>query len=214
LNYKAGELLAVGYQTGSGVSRSVLKTTGVPAAIRLTPERNSLKAECGDLFYIMVELIDAQGSIVYNTDNNIYFTACGVSTLLAVGNSNPVSEKMYTGNQRKVHEGRVMVVVRANGDSEETYYYNCKKDKRPTVKSVSRVESALPLGTGKGKMIIEPLFDSIIRAKKTLCEDFSKRQSSEAVSWTESCRWPHTEKKRNNIVDRENSEGVLTIGKR
>jgi beta-galactosidase len=54
--------------------------------------------------------------IVCNADNNIFFTACGVGTLLAVGSSNPVSEEMYIGNQRRVHEGRAMAVVRANGE--------------------------------------------------------------------------------------------------
>lgn len=116
LNYDPGELLAVGYKAGIEVSRTVLKTAGAPAAIRLTPDRNSLKAEFGDLSYITVELIDAQGNVVHSADNNIYFTACGSGTLLAVGNSNPYSEEMYTGNQRKVHEGRAMVVVRANGE--------------------------------------------------------------------------------------------------
>lgn len=116
LNYEAGELLAVGYQTGSEISRSLLKTAGIPATIRLTPDRYLLNAEFGDLSYITVELVDAQGNIVGNADTNIYFTACGAGNLLAVGNSNPMSEEMYVGNQRKLHEGRAMVVVRANGE--------------------------------------------------------------------------------------------------
>lgn len=117
LDYEAGELLAVGYQANSGVSRSVLKTAGIPTAIRLTPDRDLLEAKFGDLSYITVELVDSQGNTVHNADNNIVFTACGVGTLLAVGNSNPVSEEMYTGNQRRVYNGGAMAVVRANGQS-------------------------------------------------------------------------------------------------
>jgi len=35
---------------------------------------------------------------------------------VTVGTGNPVTEEIYIGNQRRVHEGRAMVVVRANGE--------------------------------------------------------------------------------------------------
>ena len=117
LCYEPGELLAIGYDNKGEISRSVLKTTGSPAAIRLTPDRNLLKAEFGDLSYITVELLDAMGNVVPSADNDIFFSACGAGSLLAVGNSNPISEEMYTGSHRKAYEGRAMAVVRANGDS-------------------------------------------------------------------------------------------------
>jgi len=114
--YEAGELTAIGYKNGVEVSRSTLKTAGKPASIRLTPDRNVLKARFGDLSYITVEVVDSEGNVVHNATNNIYFTAYGVGSLLAVGSGNPVTEEMYVGNQRRVHEGRAMVVVRANGE--------------------------------------------------------------------------------------------------
>jgi beta-galactosidase len=113
--YEAGELLAVGYEDGVEVSKSVLRTAGEPAAIRLTPDLSILRAEFGDLSYITVELLDTKGNVVHNGSSNIYFTASGAGSLLAVGSGNPVSEEMYVGNQRRVHEGRAMVVVRTNG---------------------------------------------------------------------------------------------------
>lgn len=115
LNYEPGTLLAVGYRSGSEASRSVLKTAGKPAAIRLTPDRDSLKEQFGDLSYVTVELEDTQGNIVGNADNEIHFSVCGVGSLLAVGSGNPVSEEMYVGNVRKAYQGRAMVVIRADG---------------------------------------------------------------------------------------------------
>ncbi|MDN5276317.1 MAG: beta-galactosidase [Clostridiales bacterium] len=53
---------------------------------------------------------------MHNADTNIYFTASGVGSVLAVGSGNPVSEEMYVGNQRRIYQGRAMVVVRANGE--------------------------------------------------------------------------------------------------
>lgn len=117
LDYEAGELLAVGYRADRETARSVLKTAGAPAVLRLTPDRSLLKPEFGDLSYITVELLDAQGNTVHNAGNDIFFSVGGVGTLLAVGNGNPVSEEMYTGNRRKLHNGRAMAVIRANGES-------------------------------------------------------------------------------------------------
>jgi len=57
--------------------------------------------------------------VVHNADNELFFTVCGVGSLLAVGNGNPVSEEMYVGNRRRVHEGRAMAVVRASGEAGE-----------------------------------------------------------------------------------------------
>lgn len=117
--YEPGELVAVGYEDGVEVSRSVLRTAGKPASIRLRPDRNLLKAEFGDLSYVTVELMDAEGNVCHHATNNIYFTVCGVGSIIAVGSSNPITEEMYFGNQRRVHEGRAMVVVRSNGEPGE-----------------------------------------------------------------------------------------------
>jgi beta-galactosidase len=117
--YEAGEVLAVGYENGVEVSRAVLRTAGEPASIRLTPDRSKLKAEFGDLSYVKVELLDAAGNVVHNGCSSINFTTHGAGSLLAVGSGNPLSEEMYVGTQRRVHEGRAMVVVRAKGETGE-----------------------------------------------------------------------------------------------
>lgn len=112
--YEPGELVAVGYENGTETSRTILKTAGKPKAIRLTPDRTILRSASADLSYITVEIVDAEGNLVHNATNEIYFSVYGVGSLLAVGNGNPVSEEMYVGNRRKVYEGRAMVVVRSN----------------------------------------------------------------------------------------------------
>ena len=39
-----------------------------------------------------------------------------VGRLLAVGNSNPISEEMFVGNHRKAYEGKAVVVICSNGE--------------------------------------------------------------------------------------------------
>lgn len=117
--YEPGELVAIGYEKGVEVSRTVLRTAGRPAKIRLKPDRDVLKAEFRDLSYVTVELMDAADNVCHNANDNVYFTVYGVGSIVAVGTGNPVSEEMYVGNQRRVHEGRAMVVVHSNGEPGE-----------------------------------------------------------------------------------------------
>ncbi len=119
VSYDPGEMIAIGYKNGSEVTRTVLTTASTPASLRLTPDRSNLSALFGDLSFVTVKLLDGNGNIVHNGTNNVYFTVSGVGSLLAVGNGNPLSEEMYVGNQRKIHEAQAMVVVRANGQPGE-----------------------------------------------------------------------------------------------
>jgi beta-galactosidase len=114
--YESGELTAVGYEDGVEVSRTILRTAGEAASIRLTPDRSMLKGKFGDLSYVTVELLDSAGNVVHNSSDNIYFTVSGVGSLLAVGTGNPITEEMYVGNQRRVYEGRAMAVLRCSGE--------------------------------------------------------------------------------------------------
>jgi beta-galactosidase len=117
--YIPGELTAVAYEGGKEVSRTVLRTAGAPASIRLTPDRSEISAAFGDLSFVTVELLDAEGNVVHHADNTLYFTASGAGSLLAVGNGNPMSDEMYVGNQRRMYEGRAMVVLRSSGTGGE-----------------------------------------------------------------------------------------------
>jgi beta-galactosidase len=115
--YEPGELAAVTYENGREVYRSALKTASSPAAIRLTPDRAALNREWGDLSFVTVELLDGSGNVAHHADDELYFTVSGAGSLIAVGNGNPKSEEMYVGAVRRIHEGRAMAVVRANGEA-------------------------------------------------------------------------------------------------
>ncbi len=114
--YEPGELVAVGYRNGMESSRSSLKTAGAPASIRLTPDRDVIEAAYGDLSYVTVEMVDADGILVPNGDHNIHFVIKGPGTLLAVGSSDPKTEETYTGNRRRLYNGRALVVIRSDGE--------------------------------------------------------------------------------------------------
>jgi beta-galactosidase len=113
--YELGALKAVGYLDGKPTAEKELKTVGTPAAIRLTPDRTPILAQPDDLCYVTVEVIDENGNVHPNADDNISFTASGTGEIAAVGSANPVSTEMYRGNQRRVFRGRCLVVLKSNG---------------------------------------------------------------------------------------------------
>lgn len=114
--YCPGELVAIAYVKGVEQSRSVLRTAGEPAQIRLTADRTALKESSGDLSYVTVTLLDAEGNVAHQANHELYFTVSGKGTLQAVGNGNPRSGEGYTGPMRRAHEGRAMAVVKACGE--------------------------------------------------------------------------------------------------
>jgi len=113
--YEPGQLKAVGLEDGKPVAEAVVETCGEAAALRLIPDRSSLRAADDDLSYITVEIVDAAGRVHPAADRPVYFTVQGEGVLAAVGSANPVSEEPYRGNMRTPYRGRALVVVRTTG---------------------------------------------------------------------------------------------------
>ena len=114
--YEPGVLKAVGINAGKADAETILKTAGVPAAIRLVPEQIRLSASPNALAFVTAEVVDAQGDRAPDAKSVLHFAVCGPALLIAVGNGDPVSEEPYVGQVRSAHEGRAMVVVRCNGE--------------------------------------------------------------------------------------------------
>lgn len=119
VTYQPGEITAVGYTGGKETGRTSLKTTGAPLGLRLTPDREAVKAVYGDLAYVTVEVIDQDGAVVKYAEDEVTLEVSGPGDLLAVGAANPLSEELYVGNSRKAWHGRLMAVVRSSGQPGE-----------------------------------------------------------------------------------------------
>jgi beta-galactosidase len=111
--YAPGVLKAVAVQDGKTIGESVLRTAGAPVRVRLTPDRTSLRADGQDLSFIIVEVLDAKGQPHPHADPQISFTLAGAGAIAAVGNADMNSEEPYRGMQRKLFQGKALVVVRS-----------------------------------------------------------------------------------------------------
>ena len=93
-----------------------LKTTSEPVALRLTADRTAIQRTYGDLAYITVEIVDRNGAVVKQAENEVSIDVAGPGVLLALGSSNSLTEELYTQKARKAFDGRLMAVVRSQGE--------------------------------------------------------------------------------------------------
>jgi beta-galactosidase len=115
--YAPGVLKAVGVNGGREVVTQVLETVGSPARVELKADRSTLRADGGDLAYVMVDAVDGQGRLEPNADGEVTFSISGPGTIMAVGNGDGTDTAAYQGTQRKLFHGRALVVVRATREA-------------------------------------------------------------------------------------------------
>jgi beta-galactosidase len=119
LPYQPGTLKAAGVQDGKEVESTTLATTGDATAIKLTPDRATIKADGQDLSYVDVEVVDKDGNLQPNADQLVTFSLDGPGTIAGLGNAYLKSEEPYQGTQCHVYKGRALVVIRSEEKARE-----------------------------------------------------------------------------------------------
>ena len=103
----------MGRKNGKEAIIEEIRTTGKPAALRVTADTTSLGADGSDVALIHVDVVDDNGNIVPDADNRVAFTVAG-GKLLGVDNGNPRDDTSFKENSRKAFDGHVFAVVQAN----------------------------------------------------------------------------------------------------
>jgi beta-galactosidase len=116
--YQAGALEAVAFRDGSEIARRRLNTAGKATAIRVTPERPAGGRARGDISYISVELLDANGSAVFDTGRVVAFTVSGPAELIAFGSANPFAVGSLQSGSTQTWNGRALAIVRGRGSAD------------------------------------------------------------------------------------------------
>ena len=90
VKYAPGMLSAKGFDdAGNVIAEAKVETTGEAAALHLTPDRATIKANGEDVSVFTVSALDAQGRTVPVAQNKIAFAIEGVGKILGVGNGDP-----------------------------------------------------------------------------------------------------------------------------
>jgi beta-galactosidase len=113
--YEPGTLKAVGIKDGKKVATAEIFTTGQPASISLSSDRESIVTDQRDVAHVTVHIVDDKGRVVPTADNEVTFEIEGSGSLLGTDNGDPASHENYKSNRRKAFNGLCLAIVKSNG---------------------------------------------------------------------------------------------------
>ena len=114
VNYEPGTLKAVSRKNGKVVLTTEVKTAGAPARIELSADRSNIRSNDHDLSFITVKIVDKNGIMVPNADNDVKFKLSGADSFLAgVDNGSQTSHELFKADHRKAFNGLALAIIGA-----------------------------------------------------------------------------------------------------
>ncbi|MBO4500537.1 MAG: DUF4982 domain-containing protein [Bacteroidaceae bacterium] len=118
--FEPGEVTVVARRNGVEVRHQTISTAGEPAQIRLTPDRQLLKADGTDLSFVTVEVLDSEGNLCPLASNDISFSLASedsspVFFIAGVDNGSPISLERFKDDHRQAFYGKCLVVLQNDG---------------------------------------------------------------------------------------------------
>jgi len=112
--YEKGKVIAIARNGGKEVARHQLETTGKAVALKMEVENPDWKADGMDVQYVKVYAVDSKGRIVPTAEGEVTFDVSGAVKLIVVDNGDHMSNELFSGNQRALHNGFAMAVLRSD----------------------------------------------------------------------------------------------------
>ena len=115
VEYVPGKLEAIAYIDGNICGRDELCTAGTPAEMTIIPDATG-KSGRADLVYAEITLLDSNGNVSWETDNEITVTAEGGS-VIGTGSGKIDDEHNYTANKCRAYHGKILAAILPENDS-------------------------------------------------------------------------------------------------
>lgn len=118
--YQPGEIKVIAYNgDNKAVAQQIIRTAGEPYSVRLTADRDTIKANGNDLCFVTVEVVDKAGNLCPRVDNFLFFDVIGAGNLKAVCNGNPIEQTSFSSNYMSVFNGKMVAVIESRYESGE-----------------------------------------------------------------------------------------------
>ena len=116
--YEPGTLKAVGTKAGKTAVEVEISTTGDPAAIELSVDRDTIRADRRDVAHVTVKVVDAQGRLHPDADNEVTFEIQGEGKLIGVDDGNMADLGVdFKGKVRKASHGMCLAMVQSTANA-------------------------------------------------------------------------------------------------
>jgi beta-galactosidase len=125
--YSPGTLTAIARTNGKVVAQDELRTAGQPSrlllstglsAAHLTNTSASMAApvltpDWNDIAYITATLVDANGTVIPDSETRVRFSLSGPGKIIASDNGNLLDHDPFHATDRKVYSGNALAIIRA-----------------------------------------------------------------------------------------------------
>ncbi|MDR7372632.1 glycoside hydrolase family 2 TIM barrel-domain containing protein [Flavobacterium aquidurense] len=111
--FQPGTLKAISRKNGKTVLETEIKTAGNPSSLKLTADRETIKADGNDLSFVTVDILDEKGVLAPKANNEISFSLKGNGKIVGVCSGDPVSHEPYKGSKHTALNGKCLVVVQS-----------------------------------------------------------------------------------------------------
>ena len=117
VKYEPGQLRVVVYDAdGKAAGEQTVKTAGKPAKLQLTAwtqQDTGLTADGDDLAFVTVSLVDADGTLIPDAQDQLTFEVEGAGKFRAACNGDATSLESFTKPTMRLFSGQLVVVVQA-----------------------------------------------------------------------------------------------------
>lgn len=120
VKYEPGEIKVVVYdKDGKQVGTKTVRTAGKASAISLAGDLGAaikpLKADGDDMTFITVNVVDKDGNLCPDADNQISVSVTGAATFKGICNGDATSLEVFTRPTMKAFHGQLVIGIQSNG---------------------------------------------------------------------------------------------------
>ncbi len=120
VKYEPGEIKVVVYdKDGKQVGTKTVRTAGKASAVSLTGDLGAaikpLKADGDDMTFITVNVVDKDGNLCPDADNQISVSVTGAATFKGICNGDATSLEVFTRPTMKAFHGQLVIGIQSNG---------------------------------------------------------------------------------------------------
>lgn len=113
VQFQPGTLSAIGLWRGQKQIMKSLRTAGAPAQLRVSADKQVLRADGIDVAFFTIEILDDNGVPVPTASNVIKVTLEGEADLIGMDNGSQTCHEPFQDNEHSAFNGLCLAVVRA-----------------------------------------------------------------------------------------------------
>ena len=118
--YQPGEIKVVAYNdVNQPLEQRVIKTAGEPKKLKLTADRETIRAGGKDLSYVTVEVLDEKGNFCPRAGNLLFFEVKGSGKLKALCNGDPTDHTSFASNYMRAFNGKLVATIESDDTAGE-----------------------------------------------------------------------------------------------